>query len=113
MIASFGAELELLDDLLRIKGAVEAAEKEAERNAARAFEVRISELSDKLKERDADAEKLKQEVVHAREKAASEARAEADAKLKEVENDLAQKNKKLDEFRQVKMESLTKKCQVS
>ena len=77
----------------------QAAEKEAERNAARAFEVRISELSDKLKERDADAEKLKQEVVHAREKAASEARAEADAKLKEVENDLAQKNKKLDEFR--------------
>ena len=77
----------------------QAAEKDAERNAARAFESRISELTAKLEESHADGRKLRQDIEQAREKAASEARAEADAKLKEFESDLAQKDKKLDEFR--------------
>jgi hypothetical protein len=78
----------------------QAAEKDAERNAARVFESRISELTAKLEESHADGRKLRQDIEQTREKAASEARAEADAKLKEFESDLAQKDKKLDEFRE-------------
>lgn len=76
-----------------------AAEKDAARNAARAFEDRIGDLTEKLEESQADSKKLKKEIGHAREKAAGEARADAEAKLKEFQNDLAQKDKKLDEFR--------------
>lgn len=75
------------------------AEKEAERHAARAFESRISELNDKLDESNKSSNKLKQEMENAKEKAANEARVDAELKLKEFEEDLANKDKKLDEYR--------------
>lgn len=77
----------------------QAAEKDAERNAAKTFETRISDLTEKLEESHADSKKLKKDIDHAREKAVSKARADAEEKLKEFQNDLAQKNKKLDEYR--------------
>ena len=76
-----------------------AAEKEAERHAARAFESRINELNDKLDESKKNSNKLKKEIDHEKEKAAREARADAEARLKEFEHDLASKDKKLDEYR--------------
>jgi hypothetical protein len=77
----------------------QAAEKDAERHAARIFESRISELNDRLNESHEDSKKLRKEIDHAREKAAREARADAEARLKEFEEDLASKEKKLDEYR--------------
>ncbi|HBE91248.1 MAG TPA: DUF2130 domain-containing protein [Gammaproteobacteria bacterium] len=77
----------------------QAAVKDAERNAAKTFETRISDLTEKLEESHADSKKLKKDIDNAREKAASEARVDAEEKLKEFQNDLAQKNKKLDEYR--------------
>ena len=77
----------------------QTAEKEAQRQAARSFESRITELTEKLEETKQDSDKLKKEINHAKEKAAKEARADAEARLKEFQEDLANKDKKLDEYR--------------
>ena len=76
------------------------AEKEAARQAARTFEQRIGELTDKLAESQASGEKLKQEIARAREKAAGEARAEAEARLQEIQQTLAERDKKIDAYRE-------------
>ncbi|MEA1888482.1 MAG: DUF2130 domain-containing protein [Pseudomonadota bacterium] len=76
-----------------------SAEKEAERHAAMAFESRILELNDKLEESRNSSKKLKKDIDRAKEKAAKEARADAEARLKEYADDLASKDEKLNEYR--------------
>ena len=75
------------------------AEKEAERHAAWKFEGRITVLNDKLDESKKSSKKLRNEMDKAKEKAASEARADAEVRMKEFELDIANKEKKLEEYR--------------
>ena len=75
----------------------QTADKEAQRQAARTFESHISELKDKLEESRQDSDKLKKDIDHAKEKAAKDARADSEARLKEFQDDLQSKDKKLDE----------------
>lgn len=77
-----------------------AAEKEAARQAARTFEQRIGELTEKLAESQASGERLKGEIARAREKAAGEARAEAEARLQEIQQTLAERDRKIDAYRE-------------
>lgn len=73
--------------------------KELTRKQTRELNVRLSELQDKLEDSQADAESAKKQLETAKIKAAELARAETAAEAKSLHEELAEKNKKLDEFR--------------
>jgi hypothetical protein len=77
----------------------EIAEKDALRQAGKTFEARISELAAQLDESRNDVKKAQASIEEQKEKAAREARSEAEQKVKEFELDLAGKEKKLQEYR--------------
>jgi hypothetical protein len=74
-------------------------EKDIRKQAEKSFTSRIEELMEKLERSEGAARRAQGQLTEARDKAAAEARAEAEVKSAALEKELEQKEKKLAEFR--------------
>ena len=86
------------------KSMVVSLEREAARTAEKQYQGQVADLREQLEQNQDEKDKLKVKYDKAREKASADARAEAEAEAGQLREELADRDKKLDKYREQELE---------